>query len=226
MELPVIPNDKSRKYEYNGKPISVNQMVKYTGLSASVVRKKLRNGVPIKDILKQRPKLKLTKAQVKKKSTVNLTSAIIEQRLADGWDIDLALELGLNYVGPVDNIVYKTKAGGIDIEIPYEQLMKLEERGITARTISIRVGKGMTLKDAMNTPLEYSNDDLDYTESIEERKCAEALKRYRAKKAQERMNRIKGVPQQIKLSEYGRYLMGQPLIARIKTDVYGNTQLI
>ncbi|UXR77652.1 MULTISPECIES: hypothetical protein [unclassified Staphylococcus] len=226
MELPVIKNDKSRKYKYRKQEISVNQLAAITGLGTPLIRHKLRNGVPVGDILNQRPRLKLTKAQTLKKDTLKLTTQTIESRLNNGWDMDLALSLSKKYVGPADNIVYKTEAGGIDIEIPYTKLLELEEMGITARTICVRVGKGMSLDDAMHTPLEGLNTNFEYAQSIEELKCAEALRRYREEKAQEKMNRIKGIPQQVKLSHYGRYLMDQPLIARVKTDMYGNTQLI
>ncbi|UXR75620.1 MULTISPECIES: SA1788 family PVL leukocidin-associated protein [unclassified Staphylococcus] len=228
MELPRIKNDRSKKYKYRKQEISINQMIAITGMKGSTIRSQLNKGYSVGSILKQKPRLKLTEEQLKKRSSVNLTNTIIEKRLDDGWDMDLALKLRLNYVGPIDNIVYKTKAGGIDIEIPYDELLELEDMGITARTICTRVGKGMSLDDAMNTPLDEEGNLVNFKkiERWNKDETEEALQRYREQKAQERMNNIKDVPQKVQLSRYGRYLMDQPLIARVKTDMYGNTQLI
>lgn len=234
MELPRIKNDKSKKMEYKGQIISVNQIAKITGFSADMVRKNLRRGMSIETLLKKRPvtRLVLTKEQEAKRVRKQHTKTVIKERLANGWDIDLALELGKSFVGPVEDIRYKKCVNGVEIDIPYEEVINLEKIGITTTTICIRVGKGMSLKDAMTKPVHEMEQkkkiklDFDEINNIEKRRTQEALQRYREEKARERMNNIKDVPQQVKLSQYGRYLMDQPLIARIKTDKYGNTQLI
>lgn len=76
MELPRIPKDRSKKYEYKGQEISVNQMAKYTGRETATIRNKLRNGVSIKEILENKltPELALTKEQLKKKRSKSLTT--------------------------------------------------------------------------------------------------------------------------------------------------------
>ncbi|WP_309306555.1 SA1788 family PVL leukocidin-associated protein [Staphylococcus rostri] len=229
MELPRIPKDRSKKYEYKGQEISVNQMAKYTGRETATIRNKLRNGVSIKEILENKltPELALTKEQLKKKRSKSLTTKMIQERIANGWCLDLALELSALFVGPVDNIVYKTKAGGLDIEIPYKKILKLEEVGITARTISIRVGRGMSLEEAMNPQL---NDEeaVDYErlDEFNEQVASAGLRRYRAEKRRKTKPHLETVPQSHKLSDYGRYLMNRPGIARQRTDLYGNVQLI
>lgn len=227
LELPEIPKDRSKKYEYKGQEISVNQMAKYTGWRAATIRKKLNEGVAIEDIINLKQNLKLTVSQKMKRDKNGLTTKIVQKRLDDGWDLDLALELRPFYVGTVDNIVYKTTAGGIDIEIPYKKLLELEKVGVTARTVCIRVGRGSTLEEAMNENVVREDSiDLNQLDEMNEDIAREGLRRYKIEKARKSKPHLETVPQKHKLSDYGRYLMSKPGIARVKTDLYGNTQFI
>ena len=231
MELPRIPNDRSRKYEYKGQKVSVNQMAKYTGWEYSTIRQRLRNGSNVSDILKSKKplKLELTEEQIKKKVSKNLTEKIIEERVLNGWDLELAVELSSLFVGPVDNIVYKTTTGGIDIEVPYEKILELEKFGVSAKAISIRVGRGQSLEEALNPELdvdEIVGIDYERLDDFNKQATRAALRRYRAEKRRKSKPHLDTVPQKHKLSDYGRYLMSRPAIARQKTDLYGNVQFI
>lgn len=229
LDLPRIPKDRSRKYEYKGQKVSLNQMAKYTGFEPATIRQRLRNGSNVSDILKSKKSLKLnlTEEQIKKKVSKSLTEKIIEERVLNGWDLDLAVELSPLFVGPVDNIVYKTTTGGIDIEVPYEKILELEKFGITAKTISIRVGRGQTLEEAMSSQIK-DEDDIDYErlDDLNRDVTKAALRRYRAEKRRKSKPHLDTVPQKHKISDYGRYLMSRPAIARQKTDLYGNVQFI
>ncbi|MDO5375713.1 MAG: SA1788 family PVL leukocidin-associated protein [Staphylococcus rostri] len=229
LELPRIPKDRSKKYEYKGQKVSVNQMAKYTGLSPATIRQRLRNGSNVSDILKSKKllKLELTEEQVKKKKSKNITTKLINERLSNGWSLDLAIELSPLFIGPVDNIVYKTTASGTDIEVPYEKMLELEKFGITSKAISVRVGNGMSLEDAIDTSANRAEAiDFEELEDANKRITTERLRRYREEKRRKAKPHLNTVPQKHKLSSYGSYLMNRPGIARTKVDLYGNRQFI
>ncbi|MCS4486360.1 SA1788 family PVL leukocidin-associated protein [Staphylococcus americanisciuri] len=236
LELPEIHNDRTKKIDYKGQTVSIAQIAEASGFSKNTVRKKLKQGVDIKEIITDtyHKRLKLTKEQIKKKDRKALTLSTIEERLANGWSIDLALELSSQYVGSVDNIVFKSKIRGIDIEIPYEKILELEIKGITTSVIGLRVSKGMTLEEAMAKPVVKDIDPCEETltvncEEIDEinKRASEAgAQSYREERLRKSKPHLQTVPQKHKLSDYGRYLMSRPGIARVKTDLYGNVQFI
>ncbi|MCS4487214.1 SA1788 family PVL leukocidin-associated protein [Staphylococcus americanisciuri] len=237
LELPEIHNDRTKKIDYKGQTVSIAQIAEASGFSKNTVRKKLKQGVDIKEIINDtyHKRLKLTKEQIKKKDRKALTLSTIEERLANGWSIDLALELSSQYVGSVDNIVFKSKIRGIDIEIPYKQLLELEKVGITASVIGLRVSKGMTLEQAMTKPVvkdinphEQETLIVNYEEidEINERLTEAGVRRYREERLRKSKPHLRTVPQNHELSDYGRYLMSRSGIARVKTDLYGNVQFI
>lgn len=208
--------------------INFNELSRQTGILPTTLRARYKDGVRGEELLKMRKKrndrmiaFKVNGETVyptEEEKTVfrrqNLNSKIVQERLDNGWDYELAISLSkINYTTLNDEIVFQMQIQGNTYSIPYDEYLDLCEEGITGKKIRLWIDNGKDLYSLVpEGTLVYINGVLHEKANLINAYYDEYQRQARARNRQKERERLKKpwlyeVPQVHGRSKYCQYLM-------------------
>lgn len=116
---------------------------------------------------------------------------------------------------------------GIDYPLTKSIVKDMELSGVTREALRTRILRGWSLHQAVNIPMGRNLKDYQQSKAKKKVELDRKYKFYENKKRQDKPYLYDGTPQPpYESSEYTKHLCENHLIARLKTDSYGRTQLI
>lgn len=116
---------------------------------------------------------------------------------------------------------------GINYPLTKSILKDMELSGVTRAALRTRILRGWTLHQAVNISMGRNLKDYQQSKAKKKAELDKKSKFYESKKRQDKPYLYDGTPQPpYEGSEYAKHLSENHLIARLKTDSYGMTQLI
>jgi hypothetical protein len=213
-----------RYANYNGKEMTLNEIAKATGISYQTIKSRYDvQGLRGEELITggQRKGSQLSyegsmitlsddeRDNLKKR---NLPLKRIQQRLDDGWDYDLALNLNRFYVSIDNQPCYQFKVRKHLYAIPYDELIELEMDEITRRHIVNGLTAGNDIYDIVPTgTVVYINGvkhtgEPDVFDEMEDEYIEKKVQAYKASRYREKKPHLFQVPQQHTESKYAKYL--------------------
>lgn len=230
---------------FKGEEISLKGLARRTGISYGTLEYRynhlglrdddLLNGVPNKKsaILTYNGETHAVSEELKKSLYKKALSVkLVQKRLDADWDYDLAISLSKGYVTVDSTICLQIKVNKHFYHIPYDELMDLYEEKITVRGLINGLRNGDDIYDIVPTGTVIYINGVKHTgypdvfDEMEDEYIEKKVKEYQDERRREKKAHLYKVPQKHRLDKYTEQLMKEHAIARIKVDIYGNTQLI
>lgn len=210
---------------FKGEEISLKGLARRTGISYGTLEYRYNHlGLRDDDLLNGVPYKKsaaltyngetFTVSEEDKRSFYKkgISVKVVQKRLDNGWDYDLATSLRKSYVTIDNTICFELKVKKHFYHIPFNELPGLEEDNITMSHIRSGLTAGNDIYDIVPTGtivyingVKYTGLDDAWDEAVEQ-KIEKKVQAYKAERYREKKAHLYKVQQQHSESKYAKYL--------------------